>query len=195
MDELRHVLALLVLLAAPITLGVWLLIHPLARTWRRIGPLGTYATLTLPAAALGLVLWSKRATLLGADLGSEPVLLAVGVAALAAALALGLVRRRQLGNRILVGVPELSREPGRLVTEGVYARMRNPRYVEYLLSVLGWVAIANHMGTWALFVLSFPLVHLVVLLEERELRDRFGAAYEAYRRRVPRYLPRRSPWA
>jgi protein-S-isoprenylcysteine O-methyltransferase Ste14 len=190
--ELRHVLALLVLLAAPITLGVWLVIHPLARTWRRIGPLGTYATLTLPAAVLGLLLWSQRATLLGADLGSEPVLVALGVAALAAALALGLVRRRQLGNRILVGVPELSRDPGQLVTGGIYARMRNPRYVEFLLSVLGWVAIANHVGTWVLFVLSFPLVHLVVLLEERELHDRFGAAYETYRRRVPRYLPRRS---
>jgi protein-S-isoprenylcysteine O-methyltransferase Ste14 len=192
MDEARRVLALLVLLGAPITLGVWLLIHPFARVWRRIGPLATYAALTLPAAALGLALWSKRATLLGADLGTKPALALLGVAALAAALALGLVRRRQLGNRILVGVPELSRDPGQLVTGGIYARMRNPRYVEFLLSVLGWVAIANHVGTWVLFVLSFPLVHLVVLLEERELHDRFGAAYETNRRRVPRYLPRRS---
>jgi protein-S-isoprenylcysteine O-methyltransferase Ste14 len=28
-----------------------------------------------------------------------------------------------------------------------------------------------------------------VLLEERELRDRFGAEYDAYCRRVARYLP------
>jgi protein-S-isoprenylcysteine O-methyltransferase Ste14 len=30
-----------------------------------------------------------------------------------------------------------------------------------------------------------------VLLEERELRDRFGAEYEEYCRRVPRYIPKR----
>jgi len=32
----------------------------------------------------------------------------------------------------------------------------------------------------------------VVRLEERELRDGFGAEYEDYCRRVPRYLPGRS---
>jgi len=28
------------------------------------------------------------------------------------------------------------------------------------------------------------------MLEERELRERFGAEYDAYCRRVPRFLPR-----
>jgi protein-S-isoprenylcysteine O-methyltransferase Ste14 len=176
----------------PINLGVWLVIHPLARTWRRIGPVGTYAALTLPAAALGVWLWSSRRTLLGADLGTHPILVGLGIAAFAAALAVARVRRRQLTPRILTGVPELSRDKGRLLTEGVYARTRNPRYLELLLSVLGFVALANHAGTWVLFALCFPAVHLVVRLEERELRDRFGAEYDAYCRRVPRYVPKRS---
>jgi protein-S-isoprenylcysteine O-methyltransferase Ste14 len=37
-----------------------------------------------------------------------------------------------------------------------------------------------------------PLLHLIVLLEERELPDRFGEAYVDYSRRVPRYWPRRA---
>lgn len=180
------------LVTVPINLGVWLLIHPLARAWRRIGPVATYAVLTVPSAALGFWLWASRHTLLGADLGMHPVLLGLGIAAFAAAIALARGRRRQLTTRILAGVPELSREKGRLLTEGVYARTRNPRYLEFLLSVLGFVAIANHAGTWVLWALCFPAIHVVVLLEERELRDRFGAEYDDYCRRVSRYLPGRA---
>lgn len=36
-----------------------------------------------------------------------------------------------------------------------------------------------------------PLRHLIVLLEERELRDRFGEAHADHARRVPRYWPGR----
>jgi len=32
-------------------------------------------------------------------------------------------------------------------------------------------------------------VFLIVQLEERELRERFGTEYEAYCRRVPRFVP------
>ena len=53
-----------------------------------------------------------------------------------------------------------------------------------------YVAFANYSGAWVLYALAFPAIHLVVLLEERELRERFGAEYEDYCRRVPRYLPR-----
>ena len=42
-----------------------------------------------------------------------------------------------------------------------------------------------------LFLLSLPIVHAVVLLEERELRQRFGEAYGTYCEDVPRYVPRR----
>ena len=48
-------------------------------------------------------------------------------------------------------------------------------------------------GLWmaALLGLCVPTLYLIVLLEERELRDRFGEEYEAYCRRVPRFVPKR----
>ena len=101
-------------------------------------------------------------------------------------------RRKYLTQRVLVGTPELSTtDPGKLLTEGIYARTRNPRYLEFLLLCFVYVAFANYSGAWIVYLLTFPAIHLVVLLEEPELRDRFGAEYEEYCRRVPRYIPAR----
>jgi len=38
---------------------------------------------------------------------------------------------------------------------------------------------------------ALPLLWLTVILEERELRQRFGAAYDGYCQRVPRFRPHR----
>jgi protein-S-isoprenylcysteine O-methyltransferase Ste14 len=88
--------------------------------------------------------------------------------------------------------PELSqrRYPGKLLTEGIYAKVRHPRYVEALLGTLGYALFANYLAVYIAFLLAIPALYLVVLLEERELRDRFGAEYEEYSRRVPRFVPR-----
>jgi protein-S-isoprenylcysteine O-methyltransferase Ste14 len=63
--------------------------------------------------------------------------------------------------------------------------------VEVVLGVFGYAFIANHVGAWVIALATLPVLHGVVWLEERELSDRFGEAYEEYRRRVPRYLPGR----
>ena len=78
-----------------------------------------------------------------------------------------------------------------LLSEGIYGKIRHPRYVEALLWVLGYAFIANYLGLYLLFILSIPTVFLIVLLEERELRERFGTEYEDYCRRVPRFVPGR----
>ena len=96
--------------------------------------------------------------------------------------------------RILAGVPELETEPdkqGKLLDEGPYAVIRHPRYVEVVFGTFAYAAIANYVGTWILAVMLLPVIHLVVLLEERELRERFGEEYREYSARVPRYVPRR----
>ena len=193
MDTARRVVALMLLLALPPSLLLWIVIHPLARSWRRLGFGWTYGLLAVPCAALMGSIWAGRQRLLGADLGTHWPLVGAAVACAVAAGALARARGRVLTFGILAGLPELSpgRYPGRLLTEGVYARVRHPRYVEVVIGTLAYALFANHVGTYVLWLLLFPALLLVVRLEERELRERFGAAWEAYARRVPRFIPRR----
>ena len=58
--------------------------------------------------------------------------------------------------------------------------------------ILAYVSFAIFAGTWVLALLVFPATHVLVLMEERELRERFGAEYEAYCQQVPRWIPRRA---
>jgi protein-S-isoprenylcysteine O-methyltransferase Ste14 len=43
-------------------------------------------------------------------------------------------------------------------------------------------------------VVAVVMVTFVVLYEEPTLRRQFGEDYEAYRRAVPGWVPRRRPW-
>jgi protein-S-isoprenylcysteine O-methyltransferase Ste14 len=191
MHQARYFVAVLMLVSVPPAVGFWYLIHPFARFWRKLGAGWAYTIVSVPAVATGWGMWHYRAALTGSDLGTSLLTLVLAGVAAASGTVIGLRRRRYLTQRVLVGVPELSRtDKGRLLTEGIYARTRNPRYLELILFVLAYAGFANYAGIWILWLLTIPAVHAVVLLEERELRERFGQEYEDYCRRVPRYFPR-----
>jgi protein-S-isoprenylcysteine O-methyltransferase Ste14 len=192
MHTLRYAIALLVVVAFPPAFVFWLLVHPFARVWRRLGPTLALAILyaLLLLAMLGVFL--AREGLLAVEFGTRWPLVAVGAVCLVAAALVLRAVRRQLAVGVQMGIPELDpRGEQRLLTEGVYARVRHPRYLEMLLALLGFALVANYLAGYVVFALGVLAMHLVVLLEERELRERFGATWDAYAARVPRYLPRR----
>jgi protein-S-isoprenylcysteine O-methyltransferase Ste14 len=100
-------------------------------------------------------------------------------------------RRKHLTMAILAGLPELEEggKGGSLLTEGPYSVVRNPRYIEMVFGVFAYAAFSNYVGPYVLALVSIPLIHMIVILEERELRDRFGPEYDAYLASVPRYWP------
>ena len=192
MDKARWFVAVLMIVMLPPAIGAWYIIHPFTRFWRRLGTVASFFVIYSLLIAGAVLLWHLSPRLVGRDLGFQPLLLALAVPAVVAGGSIARQRRRHLNQRILVGVPEISTaDKGRLLTEGIYARTRNPRYLEFLLLSFGYVAFANYTGAWMVYLLTFPAIHLVVLLEETELRERFGAEYEEYCRRVPRYKPQR----
>ncbi len=59
--------------------------------------------------------------------------------------------------------------------------------------MLAYALVANYVGGYIVSALCLPTIYLMVLLEERELRARFGMEYLEYCQRVPRFVPKR--WA
>jgi protein-S-isoprenylcysteine O-methyltransferase Ste14 len=191
-DSVRYYVALIMVIAVTPALAFWLVVHPFVRFWRRFGPVWTLS-LVWGAQAVGMVaLFQVRKPLLETEFGTNYVLIALGVLCIVAA-AVGRVKlSRQLTVRVIAGLPELAPEryPQKLLTEGVYARIRHPRYAQFLLALLGYTLFANYLALYAVFALWVGGAYLIVLFEERELRDRFGGEYEEYSRRVPRFVPR-----
>ncbi|MGA9624656.1 MAG: isoprenylcysteine carboxylmethyltransferase family protein [Bryobacteraceae bacterium] len=192
MTTFRHVLTLLMLMFMPGAVLFWFLVHPFIRFWRRLGlrrALAIYYTL-MAAFVAGVFLLRK--TLLAVDFGTNPVLIAVAVPMLAASIVLRRKISRHLRFSTLGGLPELAPEshPQPLLTEGIYSRIRHPRYVEALLVMASLALIANNLASYVNWIIGIPSVLLIVRIEERELGDRFGAEYEAYCARVPRFVPR-----
>ena len=79
---------------------------------------------------------------------------------------------------------------GSLAERGSYARIRHPRYVGSFLAILGACFLAGKSAMWIVAGVWTGLTLVAISFEERELRSRFGAEYEDYARRVPRFLPR-----
>ncbi|MCL9849706.1 methyltransferase family protein [Ralstonia solanacearum P673] len=81
-------------------------------------------------------------------------------------------------------------QPGhRLVTDGVYGRVRNPSYVGLLVSTLGWVLAFRSLAGVGLTLLLPPPLVARIHAEEALLRAQFGDAYDAYCARTWRLIP------
>jgi protein-S-isoprenylcysteine O-methyltransferase Ste14 len=81
-------------------------------------------------------------------------------------------------------------QPGhRLVTDGIYQRLRNPSYLGLVVNAVGW-ALAFRSGV-GLLLAALTLIPLIARIhsEEALLRSQFGAEYDAYCKRSWRLLP------
>lgn len=76
-----------------------------------------------------------------------------------------------------------------LVTDGPYRLSRNPVYVSFALIHLGLAVAIDSLGAAALLLPCLVVVdRFVIAREERYLASLFGAEYDAYRRKVRRWL-------
>ncbi len=76
-----------------------------------------------------------------------------------------------------------------LVTTGPYAIVRHPIYTGLLLAFIGSAATRADRRAVLAVLIALAALWRKLRLEERWMRERFGADYEAYARRVPALMP------
>lgn len=85
--------------------------------------------------------------------------------------------------------------PRQLVIRGPYRFVRNPMIsgVVLILFAEALLFLSTALVVWALVFFAINATY-IPLLEEPQLRRRFGAAYIEYCNHVPRLVPRLKPW-
>jgi protein-S-isoprenylcysteine O-methyltransferase Ste14 len=94
-----------------------------------------------------------------------------------------------------VGTPAPVAPTRHLVVGGLYRYVRNPMYIAVATTILGQALLLARPGL-LLYALAFMAVVFAFVrgYEEPTLARTFGEEYEAYRRAVPGWWPRRTPW-
>jgi len=179
--------AIVLFLQLPIPL-YWFVLHPARNFWstRRnaayiTGLLLSWLPVTIALAAFHRELFRRDWT--------APWEFAAGVVLIAVELWIFWRVKRDLGAARLVGATELS-GGGELAQNGIYARIRHPRYAGSFLALIGACLLGATRTMWIVVTAWTFATLLAIAMEERELRARFGADYEKHCERVPRFVPR-----
>lgn len=94
------------------------------------------------------------------------------------------------GGPVEIGNIEISPKTKVLVTTGPYACTRNPMLFGTFLAYLALALLLNSITSVVLVAGLFVfMLRVVVNMEEERLLKDFGDPYEAYRRRVSRFIP------
>ena len=161
------------------------------RHLKAIGLLPGMVTVVIPAGIVAIA-----GTDVGWGLDGAPAALPVVAGALLAAAGAALW---YVTVRLLAGEGEGTLAPWdatrKLVVRGPYRYVRNPMITGVVLVLLGEAALLGSRGVLAWAGIFFAINGVWFrLVEEAGLVRRFGAEYEQYRRNVPRWVPRRTPW-
>jgi protein-S-isoprenylcysteine O-methyltransferase Ste14 len=78
----------------------------------------------------------------------------------------------------------------KIVTYGLYSKVRHPQYLGGLLAHLGASILLSSLFSLLITPLMILLIYLVSKKEEKELIKEFGESYETYKKNVPMFIPK-----
>lgn len=79
----------------------------------------------------------------------------------------------------------------KLVTSGVYSKMRHPVYLGRMLMNLGFLIIFPIVPMLIVAIVFVIVWYLMALHEEMLLMKKFGRSYKKYREKVPMFIPKK----
>jgi protein-S-isoprenylcysteine O-methyltransferase Ste14 len=141
----------------------------------------SWALVALQFALIAVLVATTRPLLSPIVIGISSVLLVAGGAPGLAALA-----ANRPGNFNIR--PEI-RDQARLVTHGIYARVRHPMYGAVLLVMLVPIVVDPRLWRVGAWIALLAVLLVKAMREERYLQAHF-ADYADYRRRAGRLIPR-----
>ena len=159
------------------------------------------AILILPGTALVYIpvflTWLTWSTAYAATL--PPVLsvrMLAGVVLAAAGLVLMVWTMRLFAQKGGGGTPAPWEPIRNFIVLGPYRYMRNPMLTGVILTLAAETVLlwSLPIGLWMFFFIVANTIYFA-FVEEPGLERRFGDAYRVYKAEVPRWLPRRTPYA
>lgn len=166
---------------------LWLLVHPFTNFWRKNkAPIKSMALIWLTLWAMARwIIWPYRNLLFySSSLTIWPGLLFIG---------LGLVIYRHLGEfgfARLAGQSEMTtNKPQLLITDGMHGRVRHPIYLAHASCLLGLAISSGLVAVYALVAFALVTGIFLIQFEDKELEQRFGDEFRAYRAQTPALMP------
>ena len=83
-----------------------------------------------------------------------------------------------------------AQQGGVLATDGAYARIRHPQYTGFILIMIGFLLQWPTFATLTMFPILLVVYRQLAIREERDVRKRFGQAWDQYAVGRPRFFPR-----
>ncbi|NHA14886.1 isoprenylcysteine carboxylmethyltransferase family protein [Thioalkalivibrio sp. XN279] len=147
----------------------------------RVPPVALFLVAAAVMGGLAVFTGTDRITFPGQLLAASVLLLAAGL--------VGLASVRVFARHETTVNPLRPERASRLVAAGIYRYSRNPMYLSLLLALAAWATwLGSIAAAVVLPVFAGAMTRWQIRPEERALAALFGDEFEAYRRRVRRWL-------
>ena len=91
---------------------------------------------------------------------------------------------------VIFGWKKIFNTKNQLITTGIYARVRHPQYLGFLLITLGMNVLWVTFSTLAIWPVLAFLYYRLAKEEDKQIEEKFGEEFIKYKNNVPMFIPK-----